>query len=74
MNKVKNSQKIRIVSGNICFYTTAKQIRYGLGDFYNFNSACQKALFALEHHSPDGAVGIAGTWDDINIQLDLSIK
>jgi len=72
IKRFKQSQKFRIINGNACFYATAKQIREGVGQFITFNAATQKALDALEFSRSDNiaAVGIAGTWEGLQIQLD----
>jgi len=78
MKRFKQTQKFRVIVGQACFYATAKQIRYGVGDFTKCNSATQKALDALEFtRSGDGiadqcACGIAGTWEGLQIQLNLA--
>jgi len=77
MFKFKTSQKFRVIVDSACFYSTAKQIRYGVGDLYKCNAAIQKALDALEFtKSGTGAdqcaCGIAGTWEGFNIQLNVA--
>jgi hypothetical protein len=76
IKRFKQTQKFRIINGNACFYATAKQIRYGVGQFISFNAATQKALDALEYtRSGKGAdstaCGIGGTWEGLQIQLDV---
>lgn len=76
IKRFKQSQKFRVVAGYACFYATAKDIRNGLGMFSKFNAATQKCLDALEfQRSGDDvtscAVGLAGTWEGIPVQLDL---
>ena len=72
------SRKFRVIVDQACFYATAKQIRWGLGDFSRCNAAVQKALDALEYtRSGSGvadqcAVGIAGTWEGLNVQLNVA--
>lgn len=78
IKRFKQSQKFRVCIGDVSFYATAKQIRYGVGDFIKCNSATQKALDALEFtRSGEGlaeqcAIGIAGTWEGLNVQLNLA--
>lgn len=78
IKRFKQSQKFRVIVGPACFYATAKQIRYGVGDFTLCNAATQKALDALEFtRSGDGladqcASGIAGTWEGLTVQLNLA--
>jgi len=78
IKRFKQTQKFRVIVGPACFYSTAKQIRNNVGDFYKCNAATQKALDALEFtRSGDGiadqcACGIAGTWEDLAIQLTMA--
>jgi len=78
IKRFKQSQKFRVCIGNVSFYATAKQIRYGVGDFSTCNAATQKALDALEFtRSGDGvadqcAVGLAGTWEGMQVQLNIA--
>lgn len=77
IKRFKQTQQFRIINGNACFYATAKQIRNGVGQFITFNAATQKALDALEFtRSGTGAadqcaVGLAGTWEGLQIQIDV---
>ena len=78
IKRFKQTQKFRVIVGQASFYATAKQIRAGVGDFMKCNAATQKALDALEFtRSGDGvadqcAVGLAGTWEGLSVQLDLA--
>ena len=78
IKRFKQSQKFRICIGSVSFYATAKQIRNGVGDFGTCNAATQKALDALEFtRSGKGsadmcAVGLAGTWEGLQVQLNIS--
>jgi len=84
VKRFKQSQKFRVIIGGgvissgVSFYATAEQIRYGVGDFVTCNAAVQKALDALEFtRSGSGAtdqcaVGLAGTWEGLNIQLNVA--
>lgn len=71
----KSNTKFRVVSGNVSFYATAKQIRNGVGGFMSFNLAAMEALQAFENYrTGDGvescSTGLAGTWHGVQIQLD----
>ena len=70
---MKDSQKLRVVMDRVHFYTTAKQIRYGVGDDYSCNSAVQKCLLVLETMRGNGntPVGLSGIWDGHQVQLDI---
>ena len=77
IKRFKQSQKFRVIVGNACFYATAKQIRYGVGDFTQCNAAVQKALDSLEFtRSSDClmscAVGQAGTWEGLQVQINMA--
>jgi hypothetical protein len=78
IKRFKQTQKFRVIVGTACFYATAKQIRNGVGDFMKCNAATQKALDALEFtRSGKGvadqcAVGLAGTWEGLNVQLNVA--
>lgn len=78
IKRYKQTQKFRIIVGDACFYATAKQIRWGVGDFVKCNAATQKALDALEYsRSGNGAAeraacGISGSWEGIQVQLNVA--
>jgi hypothetical protein len=78
MKRFKQTQKFRVIVGQACFYATVKQIRNGVGDFAKCNAATQKALESLEFtRSGEGladqcASGLAGTWEGLQIQLNLA--
>jgi len=78
MKRFKQTQRFRVIVGAACFYATAKQIRWGVGDFSQCNAATQKALDALEFtRSGEGAgdqcaVGLSGTWEGLQVQLNLA--
>lgn len=72
------AKRFRVIVGQACFYASAKQIRSGVGDFTQCNSAVQKALDALEFTrsgsgaADQAAVGISGIWEGLNVQLNLA--
>lgn len=77
IKRFKQTQRFRVNVGPASFYATAKQIRYGVGDFTVCNAAVQKALDALEYQrSGDDlmscAVGLAGTWEGLQVQLNVA--
>jgi hypothetical protein len=78
IKRFKQTQRFRIIVGEACFYATASNIRNGIGDFVKCNAATQKALDALEYTrsgkgtAESAAVGIAGTWEGMNVQLNLA--
>jgi len=78
VKRFPQTKKFRVIVGDACFYASAKQIRFGVGDFTKCNAAVQKALDALEFtRSGKGpadrcACGIAGTWEGLQVQLDLA--
>jgi len=77
IKRFNQNQKFRIIVGDACFYATANQIRYGVGDFAKCNAATQKALDALEFQRSGSDVlafstGLAGTWEGMSIQLTVA--
>jgi hypothetical protein len=73
---MKASQKFRVVIKGVHFYTTAKQIRNGVGDQYSVNAAIQKCLLVLETMRKNDnipPVGLAGTWEGLQVQLDMCV-
>jgi hypothetical protein len=74
IKRFKQAQRFRLVVGAACFYATARQIRSGVGDFTQCNAATQKALEALEFSRTDApAVGLAGTWEGIPVQINVAV-
>ena len=78
VKRFTQAQRFRVIVGDACFYATAKQIRSGIGDFTKCNAATQKALDALEYTrsgtgaADQSAVGLAGTWEGLQVQLNLA--
>jgi hypothetical protein len=77
VKRFPQSKKFRVIVGDVCFYATAKQIRYGVGDFTKCNAATQKALDALEFQRMSDkrgmkSVGLGGTWEDLQVQLNIA--
>ena len=72
------SKRFRVIVGQACFYATAKQIRWGLGDFAVCNAAVQKALETLEFTrscsgaAESAATGVGGTWEGLSVQLNMA--
>ena len=77
MTQLSDNTKFRVVVGPVSWYTTAKQIREGVGDLLHCNCALIEALIALElTHSGTGTAeqattGISGNWRGLNVQLDI---
>lgn len=76
IKRFKQTQKFRVIIGDVSFYTTARQIRDGVGALGPCNAALQKALDVLEYtkNTKSGTVaacGIAGIWEGLNVQLDI---
>ena len=76
--KLKQNTKIRVIStaGSVSFYTTAKQIREGVGCFSTFNLAVSEALGELENlrtgkKKDIQPLGLLGNWAGHIIQLDI---
>jgi hypothetical protein len=71
---MKVSQKLRLIMNGVHLYTTVKQIRNGIGDEYRTNAAAQKCLASLEYMremEPVKPVGLTGTWEGRNVQIDM---
>ena len=72
-NRLADSVRFRVIVDNVSFYATAKQIRTGVGDFTRCNNAVQKALTELEREMESIPVrGLAGCWENMNVQLDIA--
>lgn len=67
-----------VVIGKSAFYATAKQIRFGIGDFGDCNRAVARALQELEFRKngtgecAKTTCGVGGTWE--GIQVSLTVK
>lgn len=74
----KPTQKFRVISGDISFRTTAREIRKGVGDFGKFNLAVLTCLTSLEKQKSGASwqaqcvSGLAGAWEGFQIQLDVA--
>jgi hypothetical protein len=70
--KFKNSQKLRVIINGVSMYSTAKQVRWGVGDFITVNAAIAAALRALENTKgdQDAACGLCGSWNGFQVQID----
>lgn len=71
--KLRQNTKIRVVTGDISFFTTVKQIREGFSTSMRFTAAVNAALKALENQTTKlvQPIGIGGRWKDFPIQLDI---
>ena len=77
IKRFKQAQRFRVIVGPVSFYATAKQIRFGVGDFVKCNTAVLHALNQLEiTRSTDDALacasGLACTHEGLNVQLNLA--
>jgi hypothetical protein len=74
MKKLKKSTKIKVVTGDVSFYTTVKQIREDFGTSMHFTAAVNAALDALENSrsiADIAPIGIGGIWINFPLQLDI---
>ena len=74
MKRVPQSTKVRVIVNGVHFYSTAKQIRNGVGDHYPTNAAVQKCLESIEYYNSTNSIscrGLVGVWEGLNVQLDL---
>ena len=68
------TQQLRVIINGLTIYTTAQKVRNGIGDVVTPNCACQQCLQELERlqDSDVKPLGIAGRWEDCNVQIDLT--
>ena len=77
MTQLNDDIKLRVIMGPASWYTTAKQIREGVGDLLQCNCALIEALIALEltrcgaGPAEEATSGISGHWRGLNVQLDI---
>ena len=77
IKRLGQNQKMRVIISGVGIWTTAKQIRGGIGCFTKQVAASQKALDALENtRSGKGAAdqcatGLCGTWEGLQVQIDI---
>ena len=71
--KLKQNTKIKIITGDVSFYTTVKQIRGDFGTSMYFTTAVNAALDSLENQTSKlvKPIGVAGSWIGYHIQLDI---
>lgn len=74
--KFSKSRQVRVITGQVSFYTTVGQIRDGVGSATFYNLAVQKALNELERiRSGDDitayATGLSATFDGYSIQINV---
>ena len=75
--KFKQGQRFRVIVGDACFYTTAKQIRDGVGDLARCNTAVREAMRALQDtRSNDDymacATGLGAYFEGMQVQIDMA--
>ena len=65
--------KLRVIINGVSFYTTAGQVRYGVGSNGSINDCCNSALREIERSKKAGDLisGLCGTWHGHQIQMDL---
>ena len=77
MTQLSDNTKFRVIVGPVSWFTTAKQIRDGVGDLLQCNCALIEALIALEctrsgaGTAEQATTGISGHWRGLNVQLDI---
>ena len=74
IKRLKKGTKILVRCNGISFYTTPGQIRESVGNSCDFNAAVQKALDCLEFQRETynyRVLGVGGTWEGIQLQLDI---
>lgn len=76
IRRFRKNQTFRVVTQGVHFFTTAKQIRQGVGDECRTNASIQKALESLEFTRSGKDLGaisncISGRWEDRMVQIDI---
>lgn len=76
--KLRQNQKIRVIvhgdsvtgnySGTVAFYSTAKQIRDGVGDHMLFNDSVRDCLAQIER---EDILGLSATFGVFRVQLSV---
>jgi len=71
--KLNQNTKMKVITGDVSFYTTVKQIRGDFGTSMYFTAAVNSALESLERQTSKlvRPIGVAGTWSNYQIQLDI---
>jgi hypothetical protein len=75
--KFKQGQRFRVIVNSVSFYTTAKQIRDGVGDFISVNQAVREAMRALQDtRSNDDALscatGLGAVYEGLQVQINMA--
>lgn len=77
MFRYKQGERFRVIVEGVSFFTTAKQIRQGVGDSISVNSAVQKCLASLEDyarseiaagHKPT-IMGLGSLYENLKVQI-----
>jgi hypothetical protein len=76
IKRLKTVTRVCVRINGICFHSTVRQIRAGVGSEYKTNAALQKAVDALEFQRScpnigSAVSGIAGIWEGFNVQIDI---
>jgi hypothetical protein len=71
MKLLRTYTRLRVIEGKVCFYSTVKEIRQGVGDFTEFNDLCALALKDIEMN---GGTGVVYTHKGRTVQLDIAEK
>ena len=71
--KLKPNTKIEVITRDVSFSTTVKQIREDFGTSMRFTAAINDALNSLEKQTSKlvQPIGIGGRWKDFSIQLNI---
>lgn len=74
--KFKQAQRFLAIVDGISFYTTAKQIRDGVGNRVSINRALREAMRSLQDMRSGTDVtscasGLGGNYEGYQIQLDM---
>jgi hypothetical protein len=72
LKRLNQPQRMRVHCNEVSFYTTAKTIRDGVGDFKEFNVAAIMAITELDVGRAKGThtTSIRGIWNEMEIYLE----
>lgn len=65
----KQGQKFRVIVNGVSVYTTAKQIRWGFGDFVSINHAVESAFVQLQN-AMKTTTGLCTRVGEVDVQID----
>lgn len=70
MQKLKKSQRLRVIINGVSIFTTAWDVRMGIGDFIRINESAQAALRQLETELGQ-ITGLVSDFGGHQVQIDI---